>query len=41
MISIFFDNIIVLYPFLALFSCVIAYDIIYISYRICSDIRIT
>ena len=27
--------------FLALFFCDIAYDIIYISYRICPDIRIT
>ncbi len=34
MISYFFDNIIVIYPFLALFFCDIAYDIIYISYRI-------
>ncbi len=41
MISYFFFNIIVIYPFLALSSCHIKYDIIYISYRICSDIRIT
>ena len=38
MISYFFDNIIVIYPFLALFFYDIAYDIIYISYKMCYDI---
>ena len=37
MISYFFDNIIVTYPFLALFFCDIAYDVIYISYKMCYD----
>ena len=41
MISYLFFNIIVIYPFLALSSCHIKYDIIYISHRISSDISIT
>ncbi len=40
MISYLFDNIIVNYPFLALFFCYTAYDIIYISYEICYDIKL-
>ena len=41
MISYLFFNIIVIYPFLALFFHDIAYDIIYISYEISSDIIIS
>ncbi len=34
------DNIMVIYPFLALFFCDIAYDFMYISYKLCYDISI-
>ena len=40
MITYLFDNIIVIYPFLSLFFCDIAYDIIYISYEISYDISV-
>jgi hypothetical protein len=40
MVSHLFDNIMVIYPFLAILFYDFAYDIIYISYKICYDISI-